>query len=81
MITMTNIPADSDYVAASAKCKNCLSPIPLPDQEPDATIITCGKCGTEIGTYGDIKATLRTAARDYAIDFARNAFKRGRRKH
>jgi hypothetical protein len=67
-----------DNVATSFKCKNCSAPITFPDEKTDATIIKCGKCGTEIGPYRDFKAIARDSARKVARESFGKAFKRSR---
>ena len=45
------------------QCANCgNAELRFPDQASDGTLITCVNCGRNVGSYGALKAALRSEA-------------------
>lgn len=66
----------ADQLKVTLNCPNCPSAIlEVPDDDANHTIAKCPECGTEFGSWGDVKAKAHEAAAEYVRDMARDAIK------
>lgn len=57
-------------------CKNCGGTVlELPDDYDETSTAKCKSCGTEFGTWGEVKAKAMDAAKQEARRLVKDAFK------
>lgn len=71
---------DAGNLKFSLSCSECGSNnVPIPEDAPDDTCITCSTCGADLGSLGDLKGTIKSMAIEKAQESLnaalRDAFK------